>query len=167
MRLRAISDGRFVSDLGEVRCAFGRGGVTEAAAKREGDGATPLARMAVLAGFRRKGRPGAARTTLPMADIAPALGWCDAPADRNYNRPVPLPYPAGHERMWRPDGLYDAVIVLGWNIVPRLRNRGSAIFLHLARPGYAPTEGCIAVSRPTMARLLPHVRAGSVVRVVR
>ena len=146
-------------------CALGRAGIS--AFKREGDGATPLARMPVLAGLVRRSRRFQARTALPIQRIDPALGWCDAIVDRSYNRAVRLPYPASHETMWRADGLYDVCIVLGWNIAPRLRGRGSAIFLHLARPGYAPTEGCIAVSRQTMARLLPLLRQGSAVRVVR
>jgi L,D-peptidoglycan transpeptidase YkuD (ErfK/YbiS/YcfS/YnhG family) len=149
-------------------CALGRSGIS--AAKREGDGATPLARMRLLGGYFRTGQgrdiaPG--RAGLPMRPIARDLGWCDAPQSPSYNRPVRLPFPAGHERMSRPDRLYDAVLVLDWNIRPRVRNRGSAIFLHLARPGFAPTEGCIAVSRRTMSRLLAALRPGAAVRVLR
>ncbi|HHZ08155.1 MAG TPA: hypothetical protein GX405_05175 [Rhizobiales bacterium] len=134
------------------RCALGRGGIT--AAKREGDGGTPLARMALLGGYVR-GRAFSRATRLPLSTIGPTLGWCEVPGDRNYNRPVRLPYAVSHERMLRDDGLYDACIVLDWNIRPRRRGRGSAIFFHLARPGYTPTQGCVAVSRRTMARLLP------------
>jgi len=146
------------------RCALGRGGIS--ANKREGDGATPLAAMRVLGGYFRSSRfrP---RSDLPLAGIPADLGWCDASADRNYNRPVRLPYGASHERMLREDGLYDVVIVLDWNIMPRRRGRGSAIFLHLARPGFQPTEGCIAVPRPTMAWLLPRLSPRTVLRVER
>jgi len=134
------------------RCALGRGGIT--AAKREGDGGTPLARMALLGGYLR-GRTFPRASRLPLSPIGPTLGWCEVPGDRNYNRPVRLPYAVSHERMLREDGLYDACIVLDWNVRPRRRGRGSAIFFHLARPGYTPTQGCVAVSRRTMARLLP------------
>ena len=89
-----------------------------------------------------------------MRAIRPRDGWCDAPADRNYNRPVRHPYPASAERLWRADGLYDVVVVLGYNDRPRVRGRGSAIFMHVARPGYAPTEGCIALARPHLLRVL-------------
>ncbi|WP_187968770.1 L,D-transpeptidase family protein [Aquibium microcysteis] len=146
-------------------CALGRSGIT--ALKREGDGATPLALMRVLWGYRRPGRGFPPPTRLPMLPAGPSLGWCDAPGDRNYNRPVRLPYPASCETMQRADRLYDVVLVLDWNMRPAIRGRGSAIFLHVARPGYAPTEGCIAVSPATMRRLLPRLRAGSVVRVTR
>lgn len=145
-------------------CALGRGGIS--AAKREGDGATPLGPMRMLRGYLR-GRRFSRASPLALARITPSLGWCEVPADRNYNRPVRLPYPAAHETMLRADGLYDACIVLDWNIRPRRRGGGSAIFLHLARPGFQPTEGCVAVSRAVMARLLPRLSARTVLVVTR
>ncbi len=147
------------------RCSLGKGGIS--ALKREGDGATPLARMRVLGGYCRTDGVVPRRTALPLQPIGADLGWCDQPSDRNYNRPVPLPYPESHERMRRQDHLYDICIVLDWNIRPRRRNCGSAIFLHLARPGYLPTEGCIALSPRDMARLLPLLSPRSVFRVMR
>lgn len=147
-------------------CALGRGGIS--AAKREGDGATPLAAMRILSGyFRRDHFRGARRTGVPMAPIGPDLGWCEVPDDRNYNRPVRIPYGASHERMLRDDRLYDACLVLDWNIAPRRRGRGSAIFFHLARPGFTPTQGCVAVTARTMQRLLPLLSDRTVMRVLR
>ncbi|WEX09847.1 L,D-transpeptidase family protein [Chelativorans sp. AA-79] len=135
-------------------CALGRSGVS--AFKREGDGATPLATMRPQRIYfrpdRRSGGIGPAR--LPVLPIRPDLGWCDAPCNANYNRPVRLPIAASHERMLRQDRLYDVCVVLDWNIRPRKRGAGSAIFLHIAREGMMPTEGCIAVSPRDMARLL-------------
>lgn len=157
------AQGLLVAGARVMRCALGRSGIS--AFKREGDGATPLTAMVVLGGYYRKGRF-AAQTRLPMRPIRADLGWCDAPADASYNRPVRLPYCASHERLLRCDRLYDAVVVLDWNITSRKRNLGSAIFLHIAKQGYAPTEGCVAVSARDMAWLLPRLRRGSVVRVV-
>ena len=123
-------------------CALGRSG--RSARKREGDGATPLGRFAILAVLYRpdRRRP---QTGLPVRRIGPADGWCDAPSDRNYNRAVRLPYPASHERLWRNDRLYDIVLVLDHNTRPRVRGAGSAIFMHVARHGarggLAATEG--------------------------
>ncbi|MBS3647715.1 L,D-transpeptidase family protein [Pseudaminobacter sp. 19-2017] len=146
-------------------CALGRGGIS--ADKREGDGATPLARMRLLEGYFRgdHGRPG--RTRLPMRPIRADLGWCEVPGDRNYNRPVKMPYEASHETMRREDRLYDFCIVLDWNIRPRRPGRGSAIFFHLARLGFTPTEGCVAVTRQVMLRLLPHLTRRTVLEVRR
>ncbi|WP_292556824.1 L,D-transpeptidase [Mesorhizobium sp.] len=147
-------------------CALGRGGIS--ANKREGDGATPLGAMRILSGYFRDDHfSGGRRTRLAMAPIGSDLGWCEVPDDRNYNRPVKIPYGASHERMRRDDRLYDACLVLDWNIAPRRRGRGSAIFFHLARPGFTPTQGCVAVTARTMARLLPLLSDRTVVRVVR
>lgn len=147
-------------------CALGRSGIS--ASKREGDGATPLAAMRILSGYFRNDQfPGGRRTRLAMAPIGPNLGWCEVPDDRNYNRPVKIPYGASHERMRRGDRLYDVCLVLDWNIAPRRRGRGSAIFFHLARPGFTPTQGCVAVTARTMARLLPLLSDRTVVKVVR
>lgn len=147
-------------------CALGRGGIS--AEKREGDGATPLGSMRILSGYFRSDHfAGGRKTRLAMAPIGPDLGWCEVPDDRNYNRPVKIPYGASHERMLRADRLYDACLVLDWNISQRRRGRGSAIFFHLARPGFTPTQGCVAVTARTMARLLPLLSDRTVMRVVR
>lgn len=139
-----------------IECALGRGSTT--AFKREGDGATPIGRHDLLRGHYRKDRLARPAAPFRFTSIGPHMGWCDAPADRNYNRPVRLPYRASHETMIRKDNLYDIVIVLDWNTRPRRRNAGSAIFFHLAHSDYRPTEGCIAVSSRDMRRLLPLLR---------
>ncbi|MEP9374667.1 L,D-transpeptidase [Mesorhizobium sp. KR1-2] len=146
-------------------CALGSGGIT--ANKREGDGGTPLAAMRILSGYFRRDHFTGKRTRLAMQEIDASLGWCEVPDDRNYNRPVRLPYAASHEHMRRDDRLYDACLVLDWNIRPRRRGRGSAIFFHLARPGFTPTQGCVAVTARVMARLLPYLSGRTVLRVVR
>ncbi len=138
-----------------MRCALGRGGIR--AGKREGDGATPFGRFRVhevLYNPRRVQRP---VTGVPVRPIARADGWCDAPGDRNYNRFVRHPYRASAERLWRDDGLYDLVVVLDYNIRPRVQGRGSAVFMHVARPGFQATEGCIAVERDHLRRILSRV----------
>jgi L,D-peptidoglycan transpeptidase YkuD (ErfK/YbiS/YcfS/YnhG family) len=100
-------------------------------------------------------------TALPVRAIDKRDGWCDAAGDRNYNRPVRHPYAASAERLWRRDGLYDIIVVLAYNSRPRIKGRGSAIFLHVARPGYAPTEGCVALARPHLLRLIERAGPGA------
>jgi L,D-peptidoglycan transpeptidase YkuD (ErfK/YbiS/YcfS/YnhG family) len=147
------------------RAALGRSGRTSR--KREGDGATPVAAMRVLHGYWRADRvAGPLRTSLPMAPIDAAMLWCDAPADASYNRPVRMPFKPSHEEMKRKDGLYDICLVMDWNISSRRRNLGSAIFFHCARPGYPPTQGCVAISIADMRRLLPLIGPETVVRVM-
>jgi len=158
------SQGQLIVGGQVFRCALGRGGLSTR--KREGDGATPVAAMRVLSGYFRRGQFAAA-TRLAMTPISADLGWCEVPADRNYNRPVKLPYAASHESMRRDDRLYDACLVLDWNIRPRRRGCGSAIFFHLAREGFTPTQGCVAVTARTMARLMPLLDRHTVLKVTR
>lgn len=148
-----------------IRCALGRSGIR--ARKREGDGATPLASMRLCHGYVKPGNNRLRQSALPMFRISAADGWCDAVFDRNYNRPVRLPYGASAEKMLRDDRIYDVCIVMDWNYRRRVQGRGSAIFFHIARPDYAPTEGCVAVSPRDMARLLPLLSADTVIRVLR
>lgn len=147
-----------------VPAAIGRSGRT--VLKREGDGATPVASMKLLSGFRRGERPVRLETPLALRRIRGDMLWCDQPDDPNYNRLVKAPFGPSHEEMKRKDGLYDVCLVMDWNVTSRARNRGSAIFFHLIRPGYEPTEGCIAIHRRDMRRLLPFMRKGTVVRVL-
>ena len=147
-----------------LACALGRAGIS--AFKREGDGATPYGCMRLLRAYVRSGAfP--QRSRLPLEAISGRLGWCDAAGNANYNRPVRLPFGASHETMLREDGLYDAVIVLDWNMRSRIRGRGSAIFLHIAREGWSPTEGCVAIDRLAMRRLLPRLGPETVLIVSR
>lgn len=161
----APSAARGVVKLGGLvlPCALGRSG--RRTLKREGDGATPVGRWRLLQVLYRPDRIRRPATALPVGRIEPDDGWCDAPADRNYNRPVRHPYPASAERLWRTDGLYDLVVVLSHNVRPRVRGGGSAIFMHVAQPGYRPTAGCIALKREHLQLLLEWLGAGGAIRV--
>ena len=138
-----------------VPCALGRNGV--GVLKREGDGATPRGRYRLRRVLYKPGPVARPATVLSVRAVRAADGWCDSPGDGNYNRPVKLPYPRSAERLWRADGLYDVVVVLGYNDVPRIRNRGSAIFMHIARSDLSPTEGCIALRARDLRRVLAAV----------
>ncbi|MBC2772510.1 hypothetical protein H6M51_06535 [Rhizobium sp. AQ_MP] len=137
------------------RAALGRSG--RSSRKREGDGATPIATMPLLFGYRRGDRGPLPATPLAMRRSLPDMLWCDAVSDPNYNRPVRAPFSPSHEKLERADELYDVCIVLDWNFRCRKRRCGSAIFFHIARPGYTPTEGCVAISLRDMRRILPHL----------
>jgi L,D-peptidoglycan transpeptidase YkuD (ErfK/YbiS/YcfS/YnhG family) len=113
----------------------------------------------------RPDRGPAPKTALPVQIIEPDDGWCDDPADANYNRPIKHPCPAGAEHLWREDGVYDLLVVLGHNDDPVVAGKGSAIFVHLARPDYAPTEGCVALARADLEALLAIARPGDAVEI--
>ena len=141
--------------------ALGVGGIR--ARKKEGDGATPLGAWACVKVYYRPDRVRRPQTTLHAEPLRADMGWCDAPNDRNYNRKVTLPYAASAETLWRDDHLYDVIVVLDYNLMPRSRGRGSAIFLHVARPSLSPTEGCIAIKREHLLRLLHVLSPGAAV----
>jgi L,D-peptidoglycan transpeptidase YkuD (ErfK/YbiS/YcfS/YnhG family) len=128
--------------------------VVSASKKREGDGASPAGRWPLRRVLYRPDRRAAPETALPVEALSEGDGWCDAPDDPAYNRPVRLPYPASAEALWRDDGVYDLIVVLGHNDDPVVAGAGSAIFLHLARANYAPTQGCVALSVEDLERLL-------------
>lgn len=134
------------------RVAVGKGGVR--AHKTEGDGATPSGVLPLRQVLYRADRLKRPRAGIPVMPLAPHDGWCDDPNDREYNRFVRLPYPARHETLWRDDEIYDVIAVLGWNDTPPRRGEGSAIFLHIARPDFAPTEGCLALARRDVLEML-------------
>lgn len=162
MDLLVYAEGVAVWRGRRFRCALGRGGV--GAAKREGDGRTPVGAFALRRLLYRADRVAKPPTRLAVAAIAPADGWCDDPEDAAYNQPVTLPYPGRAEALWRGDGVYDLVVPLGYNDDPVVAGAGSAIFLHLARPDFAPTEGCVALAQPDLLAVL--AEAGPETRVV-
>ena len=145
------------------RCAIGPGGVTSD--KREADGATPAGCFPLRRVVYRPDRLARPETGLPAAPLAPNDGWCDDPDDPAYNRPVSLPYPARHERLWRDDGIYDVIVILGHNDDPPVPGRGSAIFLHVAKDGYGPTAGCVALALPDLLTVLHEAGPGSRIRI--
>lgn len=145
-------------------CAIGGNSISHH--KREGDQTTPAGHFRLIEGFFKPGIGRRPATLLPLRPIDKTLGWCEDPGSPSYNRAVRLPVHAGHETMWREDGLYDFVGVLDYNMRPRRKYRGSAIFLHCARPDLSPTAGCVALRAADLRKLLPRL-ARKVVLAVR
>ena len=152
---------RTLTAFGEpVPCAIGRSGGIAAEQKREGDGATPIGAWKLLGALLRPDRQLAPATGLPWRWLRRQDGWSDDPADPAYNRPVCHPHGFSAERLWREDGAYDIIIVLGHNQAPVCPGAGSAIFWHAAHPDFRPTEGCIAIAREQLSALLPKLHTG-------
>lgn len=160
IRLEKTPEGYCVrlADGTGYRCAIGKGGIIRD--KHEGDGGTPVGAWFLRRVVFRPDRVYVPQTELPMAPIAPDDGWCDDPVFPEYNRPVKLPFEGSHERMWRDDNLYDVVVILGHNDDPPVPGKGSAIFMHVAREGYKPTEGCVALALPDLLQILKHATPG-------
>ena len=137
----------------KTRAAIGAAGVSST--KTEGDKATPAGRFPLPFGMYRPDRIRLPGTSLPMTPLRQAHAWVDDPNDPKYNQLVELPYAAHAEEMWRADGIYDLLVVVGYNMNPTRPGAGSAIFLHIARPHFTPTEGCIAIERGVLLKLIP------------
>ena len=137
---------------GARRCAVGRAGIAEKI--REGDGVTPIGRWPLRRVLYRPDRMVPPRCVLPVAPLAPDDGWCEGPGDPDYNRLIRLPHRAAAESMWRDDHLYDVVVVVGYNDAPVVADKGSAIFIHLARADFTPTAGCVALALPDLLEAL-------------
>ena len=144
-------------------CAIGWGGVRSH--KREGDGATPAGRFPLRRVLYRPDRVPPPRTALPIAPLSPRDGWCDDAGHPLYNQPLRLPHDARHEELWREDRVYDLIVVLGHNDAPTVPGLGSAVFLHVAQPDYAPTAGCVAVSAKDLLAILAGVGRRTWLRV--
>jgi L,D-peptidoglycan transpeptidase YkuD (ErfK/YbiS/YcfS/YnhG family) len=156
------AQGRLTAGTAVLPVALGRAGIK--ANKREGDGATPRGTFRLKRLWWRADRHPRPPTLLPSRRIGPQDGWCEDPADRRYNQPVRLK-PASHaDRLARADALYDFLIELDHNTRPRVAGRGSAVFIHVARPGFAPTAGCVALEAAALRRLLG--RLGPRTRIV-
>jgi len=167
VRFQAFSDGRFLLNGRATQCALGQAGVIAAADKREGDKAAPLGGWPIRRALYRDDRLDKPSTALPIRPILADDGWCDAPDDPAYNRPVRLPYPASAERLVREDPLYDVIVILGHNDSPPEPGLGSAIFLHCEKEGYKPTLGCIAIARGDMLDLLAQARPGDTLEIMK
>lgn len=144
-------------------CALGKGGITSN--KMEGDGATPIGIFALRALYVRPDRMGSVASSLPQTALRPEMGWCDDPDDRNYNLPVSLPYEARHEKLWRDDSLYDLIVPMGYNDDPVVAGRGSCIFMHVAKEGYLPTAGCVALHHADLLQILSEISPDSKIEI--
>lgn len=167
-----VDTSRLTLTLGdnEVPCAIGRSGACPANAKKEGDGCTPMGEWPVLAALFRPGLASPPTVMqIPWRWIGANDGWSDDPVDPAYNRPVSLPHRFGHEKLNRDDMLYDIIVVLGHNMYPPRPGLGSAIFFHLWDEEKAlaerTTEGCVAISRADMTKLLPQIGSDTVMRI--
>lgn len=161
----AFADGRFCYAGRTTRCTLGKGGVVPAADKREGDGASPAGTWRLRRVWYRPDRVAPPETGLEIVALQPDDGWCDAPGDAHYNRPVKRPYPASHEQLWRDDHVYDLIVELGYNDDPPVAGRGSAIFMHLAREDWSGTEGCVALAYQDLLDVLRLAQPGSEIEI--
>ncbi|MDP1723945.1 MAG: L,D-transpeptidase family protein [Alphaproteobacteria bacterium] len=158
LKLVLCLNGAYGLKVGDVtyQCAIGKSGIIEN--KVEGDEGTPVGRFHLKNLYYRKDKfVEEPQTGLPKIEITQDLGWCDEPTHPEYNRPVTSSFDFSHEKMWREDDLYDLVIEIDHNSDPVVPDKGSAVFIHVAREGYTPTAGCIALKKEDLLEILKMV----------
>lgn len=137
----------------EYKCALGSGGVKQG--KKEGDGVTPVGSFPIREVMYRKDQlDEKPKTALPVREIQKDDGWCDEESCKDYNKKVKLPHSGSHEELWRNDRVYDIIVILGYNDSPPEPEKGSAIFMHIARKEFTPTAGCIALTKEDLLEIL-------------
>jgi L,D-peptidoglycan transpeptidase YkuD (ErfK/YbiS/YcfS/YnhG family) len=163
-RLIVTADGWLQAGDTRIRCALGRGGLTEKGG--EGDGISPQGTYALRRVLYRADKLNTPQTSLPVAAIEKQDGWCDDPAHPTYNQQVTLPVEASAESLWRDDALYDVIVVLGYNDDPIVPGKGSAIFMHITQPDYSPTEGCVALAQEDLLKVLKDCGPETVIKLI-
>ena len=93
------------------------------------------------------------------------MGWCDDPESRHYNKEIKIPNNFSYEKLYRNDNIYDLIIVLSYNISPTIKNKGSAIFIHIAKKNYSPTKGCIALSKIDLLEILNKINSNTKIKI--
>ena len=139
----------------KFRCALGKSGIGNK--KMEGDNITPRGIFKIIKIYYRKDRLKKLSSKFTLIKIKKNIGWCDDPKSRKYNQPITLPNKYSHEVLYRKDNIYDLILVLNYNIRPTIKNRGSAIFIHVAKKNYKKTAGCIAIKKNDLISLVKEI----------
>jgi L,D-peptidoglycan transpeptidase YkuD (ErfK/YbiS/YcfS/YnhG family) len=136
----------------KFRCALGKNGIK--IKKREGDKITPKGIYKIVKVYFRKDRIKKISTRIRCNYIKKDMGWCDDPKSKKYNKLIKLPTEFSHEKLYRKDNIYDLILVLNYNMRPIIKNKGSAIFIHIANKNYKPTQGCISLKKKDLTKIL-------------
>ena len=145
----------------KIKCSIGKEGITRN--KKEGDLKTPKGKFKLKLIFYRKDKIKILKTSLKKIAIQKNMGWCDDIKSKKYNKLISFPFKYSAEKLWREDNIYDVAIVLNYNLNPVKKNKGSAIFLHIAKKNYIPTKGCIAINRKDMLSLIANLKINSAI----
>ena len=136
----------------KFKCALGKSGIGNK--KIEGDNITPKGVFNIIKIYYRKDRVKKLSSKFKLIEITKNMGWCDDPKSRKYNKPIKLPNKYSHEILYRKDNIYDLILVLNYNIKPTIKNKGSAIFIHVAKKNYKKTAGCVALKKANLIKLI-------------
>jgi L,D-peptidoglycan transpeptidase YkuD (ErfK/YbiS/YcfS/YnhG family) len=148
----------------KFRCALGKGGIKKKV--KEGDNITPKGIFKIIKIYYRPDKINKIISSIKKIKIKKNMGWCDDPSSSYYNKQVKLPSKYNHERLYRKDNLYDLILVLNYNTNPIIKNKGSAIFLHIAKKKYQPTKGCIALKKQDLIQLTSVIKKNTKIKLI-
>jgi L,D-peptidoglycan transpeptidase YkuD (ErfK/YbiS/YcfS/YnhG family) len=147
----------------KFRCAIGRAGIKKKL--REGDNITPKGTFKLINIFYRPDRVRGLKTLIKKNKITKKIGWCDDVNSKHYNRQIQLPSKLRYEKLHRNDNIYDIVVVMNYNVNPIIKNKGSAIFLHIAKKNYQMTKGCVAIKKVHLKKILPLIDKNTKIKI--
>jgi L,D-peptidoglycan transpeptidase YkuD (ErfK/YbiS/YcfS/YnhG family) len=139
----------------KFKCALGKSGIKEKI--KEGDKITPKGTFNVIKIYYRGDRVKKLSSKFKLIKITKKMGWCDDPKSKKYNQLIKLPTKYSHEILYRRDNIYDLILVLNYNMAPAIKNKGSAIFIHIAKKNYKKTAGCIALKKSDLVCLVKEI----------
>ena len=146
------------------RCALGKGGVKKKI--REGDNITPRGNYKIIDIYFRKDRIKNISSKFKLIKITKTMGWCDDPSSKNYNQLIKLPTKYRHEKLYRKDNIYDLIVIINYNMTPIVKNKGSAIFIHVANKFYKKTKGCIALKKNNLIKLIENISVNTKIKII-
>ena len=147
----------------KVKCAIGKRGI--GLKKKEGDLITPIGQYKIKYILYRKDRIKKIQTKLRKIVIKRNMGWCDDPKSKNYNKLINLPFNYSYEKLFKKENTYDIILVLNYNMRPIKKNKGSAIFIHIAKKNYKKTEGCVAIKKSDLLKILKKIKKNTKVKI--
>ena len=147
----------------KVKCTTGKRGIGYK--KKEGDQITPLGRYKIKYILYRKDRVKKIRSKIKTIVIRKNMGWCDDPKSKNYNKLIKLPSSFSFEKLYKKENIYDIILVLNYNMKPVIKNKGSAIFIHVAKKKFKKTEGCIALNKDFLLKFLKELKINTEIRI--
>lgn len=147
----------------KVKCALGKRGIGNK--RREGDFITPKGNFKIKYILYRKDRIKRIQSKIKKIIIKKDLGWCDDPLSKDYNKLIKIPSEYNYEKLYKKDNVYDIILVLNYNMNPIVRNKGSAIFIHVTKANYKKTEGCVAIKKVHLLKIIKELKKNTKIKI--
>ena len=140
----------------KAKCAIGKRGIGNK--RKEGDLITPKGKHKIKYILYRKDRIKRIQSKIKKIAITKSMGWCDDPKSKDYNKLIKLPTNYKYEKLYRKENIYDLILVLDFNMTPIVKKKGSAIFIHIAKKNYKKTEGCVAINKISLLKIIKKLK---------